>query len=714
MVSPHSWLGRSIVQRTALSALTLTAFVVGVVGALSFGFMRHLIQEGIEARLDNQAQLLAERVGLSLDAVAGDVAGLAANSLVVNGLVDSGGRVAYLQPFLQDRELAIPIRYTLALTDFAGQMLAAHGTVTENTYLGSELVSRAINEASSGAKVVPGEELRLRLAQPVVYPATGQSEGALVLELSLRDVVKLVQELLPNDLQLSLFQAGASHRVTVNPLPTADTLSVTKMLPLAAPLDSVGLRLEISIDRSQALAPVERLSWIYLLVGVSTLIVAWLLSRRMSRSLTQPLIALSNAVDRVTSQATLDIRIPVVGHDEVSRLAEAFARMVNRVRETQENLEDLVVDRTRALRETEKRLKTVFDNVVDAIITLDNAAHIEDFNKGAEQLFGISHAQAHGRPITDLVPEIGPIGARAVDYDAPPAAMNRRRELAGRRQDGSMFPAELSLSECQLGDRVLYVALIRDITERRRVDKLKNEFVSTVSHELRTPLTAIRGALSLISGGVAGQLSGQATSLLNIASNNTQRLLLLINDILDIEKIESGKMAYNIATQPLRPLVQQAIAAMAPYGEPLGVTFSLAGDGDDMNVSVDPDRLTQVLSNLLSNAAKFSPRGGNVEVDITRSERGARVCVRDHGPGIPEGFRDKIFRKFSQADSSDTRQKGGTGLGLAISKAIIEHFGGQIGFADAAGGGTVFYFDLPLVARATGQGVASEKTEGAL
>lgn len=233
-----------------------------------------------------------------------------------------------------------------------------------------------------------------------------------------------------------------------------------------------------------------------------------------------------------------------------------------------------------------------------------------------------------------------------------------------------------------------------EITERKKVERMKNEFVSTVSHELRTPLTSIRGSLGLIAGGVAGEVPPQVKAMIDIAYNNSERLVRLINDILDMEKIESGKMVFEMAPTSLMPLVEEAIAANQGYAEQYGVRFLLK-QSTDVKVNVDSDRLMQVLTNLLSNAAKFSPRGEVVELSVVAQDGKVRLSIADHGPGISEEFSRRIFQKFAQADSSDTRQKGGTGLGLSISKAIVERFSGVLGFETQAGKGTTFYFDLP-------------------
>lgn len=237
-----------------------------------------------------------------------------------------------------------------------------------------------------------------------------------------------------------------------------------------------------------------------------------------------------------------------------------------------------------------------------------------------------------------------------------------------------------------------------DITEQKRSEQMKNDFISTVSHELRTPLTSIRGSLGLVSAGVAGALPEKAAGLIRIAHSNSERLVRLINDILDIEKIESGRMPFDIRPMALAPLVQQSIDASSGYLADRGVTVALVDEAPEATAMVDPDRLHQVMLNLLSNAIKYSPAQDRVEVHIRRSNGMVRLSVSDNGPGIPEEFRSRIFGKFEQADSSDTREKGGTGLGLSIVKAITERLDGAVSFETTLGVGTTFHVDLPEVA----------------
>jgi signal transduction histidine kinase len=271
-------------------------------------------------------------------------------------------------------------------------------------------------------------------------------------------------------------------------------------------------------------------------------------------------------------------------------------------------------------------------------------------------------------------------------------AEHRVRTTAGWR----WIASRAKVVERDWSGRALRVAGTNlDITEGKEIERLKAEFVSTVSHELRTPLTALIGALGLLDRQAAGKLAPDAAMFLGMARQNGERLAVLINNILDIEKIESGRMEFRLDAVDIRPLLERAVSLNAPYAEKLGVRFEL-GAADEAVVSGDEDRLLQVLTNLMSNGAKFSPKGSAVSVSAVKRDAAVRVSVADSGPGVPEEFRGRIFGKFAQADGSDTRGRGGTGLGLSISRAIVEKLGGTMDYQSTPGKGATFYFDLPL------------------
>ena len=354
---------------------------------------------------------------------------------------------------------------------------------------------------------------------------------------------------------------------------------------------------------------------------------------------------------------------------------------------------------TRLARDNEARVGAIVDTVADGIITIDEFGKIETVNPAAENIFGYVGNELVGQNVRILMPP--PYSVEHDGYlehyrDTGIARIfGKGRELEGLRKDGTTFSLELVINEMILGDTRMFTGVTRDITERKRAEKMKSEFVSTVSHELRTPLTSIKGSLGLLRSGVAGNLPDKMTSMLDIAYNNSERLVLLINDILDIEKIEAGKMDFRRETVDLSTLIHQAVTENVGYAEAHSVTFRITDNLPDARISGDGSRLMQVLNNLLSNAAKFSNEDTDVDISLRRADAGYRISVTDRGKGIAEEYREQLFEKFSQADSSDTRQIGGTGLGLSISKAIIERHGGEIGFVSVAGQGSTFFFELP-------------------
>jgi signal transduction histidine kinase len=232
-----------------------------------------------------------------------------------------------------------------------------------------------------------------------------------------------------------------------------------------------------------------------------------------------------------------------------------------------------------------------------------------------------------------------------------------------------------------------------ELSEGRRLEQAKNEFISIVSHEVRTPLTSIHGALNLLKSGLGGELNDQGRQLLDVAYRNSQRLVRLVTDILDLQKIESGAMTFNLRPIEVAPFLAQAIDASQGFARQFGVRLALVPAVGVGQVQADADRLMQVMDNLLSNAAKFSPAEGLVTVGAERRADGIRVFVQDRGSGIPEDFRSRIFTRFAQADTSGARN--GCGLGLSISRAIVEQLGGRLDFESTAGEGTSFFFDLP-------------------
>jgi PAS domain S-box-containing protein len=352
-----------------------------------------------------------------------------------------------------------------------------------------------------------------------------------------------------------------------------------------------------------------------------------------------------------------------------------------------------------ALRETRSFLETIIDSLPIMLFVKDaQDLRFVAFNRAGEELLGLGREQLLGRNDYDFFPK------EQADF-----FVARDREVLG---EGRRLEIPEEPIETAQGTRLLHtikvpikdaegrpaylLGISTDVTERKKMERMQNEFISTVSHELRTPVTVIRGALGLVAGGVTGTLPERAQELLDAAYKNSERLTVLINDILDIEKIGSGTMKFAIERHALGPLLEQSIQINAIYAQTLGVSFNLAPIPRDISVQVDGGRFLQVMTNLLSNAAKFSAAGGHVDLSLALHGRKAQIAVRDYGAGIPQEFQGRVFQKFSQADSSATRTKGGTGLGLAISKAIAEGMGGALTFETQPNVGTTFFFEVPL------------------
>ena len=338
------------------------------------------------------------------------------------------------------------------------------------------------------------------------------------------------------------------------------------------------------------------------------------------------------------------------------------------------------------LRRSEARTRSIIDNALGALITTNECGAIESVNPAAERIFGYTAAEMIGRTVGEFFDR----------FDSA-AALGRVTECPARRKDGETFPCEVSLFEFYADDdQRRYAAHILDVSERHVVDQMKKEFISTVSHELRTPLTSIRGSLGLLASGVMGELPPDARGMIAIAERNSVRLISLINDILDFDKLENGKMEMDRRPTPLHRILAHAIESISAVAVQDGVGIEL--HAPDALVLGDEERLLQVTVNLLSNAVKYSERGGVVSVHATADGEAMRIEVRDRGRGISPELQTKLFQRFQRADSSDSRTKPGTGLGLAICKAIVDQHGGTIGVASREGEGSTFWFRIPVCA----------------
>lgn len=357
---------------------------------------------------------------------------------------------------------------------------------------------------------------------------------------------------------------------------------------------------------------------------------------------------------------------------------------------------------SQALAESEARFREFAEIASDWMWELNEDYRFTYVSSRYTEITGVNAAEILGKTRQDL----------AIDGTTDEAWQQHIDDLAnrrpfrdfryvGRRPDG--VPMTCSVSGKPFFDAAGqfrgYRGTTTDVTKAEELNRMKSEFVSTASHELRTPLTSIHGALRLLAGGALGALAPKQQELVDIADRNSEHLMLIINDLLDLQRIESGTIEYRRAPVDLTELMLQAVQSNSGYADQFNVGIAIERADADSWVEGDCDRLQQVLTNLFSNAIKFSPEQTSVDVAVLRRGTNVRVEIKDRGPGVPEAFRDSLFEKFTQADGSDNRKVNGTGLGLSISKAIIDEHGGIIDFESVEGQGSTFYFELPAIAK---------------
>ncbi|MFZ6801040.1 PAS domain S-box protein [Undibacterium sp. Di24W] len=423
----------------------------------------------------------------------------------------------------------------------------------------------------------------------------------------------------------------------------------------------------------------------FLAVGFTSILVMvllWLWMRVPMRFLQE--ITAFATVSEIRSGRQLPVYQKTHEIYELSRALNQFSIMI---RSHERNLLDRMAQN-----------QAILENLADGIVVTESNGEIRSCNFALTKIFGYEAIELVGKNISILMPE--PIAGQ---HDGHMANYGRTgsskiigvgREVEAKRKDGTVFPADLAISKCRDRDDTIFIGVLRDISERRKLDRLKSEFVSTVSHELRTPLTSIHGSLKLVVAGVTGELNPEAKKMVGLAQKNSERLILLINDLLDMEKLVAGKMEMKISRVDIVSVLNQSVADNTAYADKYEVTLRLQSLPDAAHVSGDPARIAQVLANLFSNAAKFSGQSKVVDVRAIFNSDSTIIEVEDHGDGIAEDFKDKIFSAFAQASSGNTRQQGGTGLGLKISKVLVEAMGGEIGFRTQQGVGTVFWFSL--------------------
>ena len=388
--------------------------------------------------------------------------------------------------------------------------------------------------------------------------------------------------------------------------------------------------------------------------------------------------------------------------------------------------------RARSREREHMRFRELLEAAPDAIIEVDREGRIVLLNKATEQLFGYQREELLGQPVEVLIPENVRAGhsKHRNEYWKRPTTrpMGTGLKLEGQRKNGSRFPVEISLSPVQFEEGFRVSAIIRDVSERRRAEEqlrtiqetyteelaaknrelqarneeveranhLKSEFLSGMSHELRTPLHTIIGFTELLEEEIQGPLNDKQRRYMRHIHQDSQHLLALINDVLDLSKIESGQIELQREMFPVSDALEEAVASIRPRGEAKSIQIEIIVP-DPMHVYADRLRFKQILYNLLSNAVKFTPEGGRVWVQVNRTKEFVEVSVLDTGVGVPASARDSIFDKFYQVGQRQAGGIEGTGLGLAITRHLVEEHGGSIQLESEPGQGSRFTFSIPVV-----------------
>jgi PAS domain S-box-containing protein len=371
-----------------------------------------------------------------------------------------------------------------------------------------------------------------------------------------------------------------------------------------------------------------------------------------------------------------------------------------------DGLEQRVREQTADLHDMARQNELLLDSVGDGIYAVDLEGRITSCNPSTAQAIGCDPAQLIGRNAHEVLHVAHPAGHDGVPQGQQhtwarcyirralaEAEVARELEDVYRRTDGTCFPVELTASPMLNDDRVTgAVVVFRDVTQRREIERMKDEFLSTVSHELRTPLTSMLGSLGML-GTIVETSPAQAQRMITIALRSCDRLIRLINDILDVERIRSGKTRMERTPLEARVVLAATIREMTSLAEANGITLQL-GEADGWAVA-DADRVTQTLTNIVGNALKFAAPGTSVRLSAIAGDSEVIFSVADQGRGIPADKLALIFEPFEQVDSSDSREKGGTGIGLAICRGIVERHGGRIWAESEVGEGATFRFTLP-------------------
>jgi len=429
------------------------------------------------------------------------------------------------------------------------------------------------------------------------------------------------------------------------------------------------------IERSQRNAFKKLLVYGLIANAVLAIVMAIFFTRRITKRLD----VIVDNIERLKRGVPLNE--PIQGSDEIASADAVFHEAAVDVMR-QEAL----------LKETERRLRLIIERVPLGLIVINQVGTIEVFNHSIEQAFGYEPHELLGKNISKLFGTPKQSGSRVL-ATLSERAFGKLVELNAVRKNGEEFAIDFTLTDVTFGQKKRRLAIILDATERLEIRRLRQSFVTMVSNELRNPLNDVEQFLGSFSEGEYGEVSEKATKESVRARDNVERLILLLNDLFDLEKLESGRIDIEPRWCSLQPILDKSVSAVTVFAQKHKVEIEV--ERADIPIYADSNRIVQVLINFLSNAVKYSPPEGRVKIDVIEVGNSIEMRVIDHGRGIPQSHLHAVFERFQQVEAADAKKKGGTGLGLAICKAIIEEHGGTIGVTSEEGKGSTFWFKLP-------------------
>jgi len=637
---------------------------------------------------------------LRLESLADTIKNFSENHFIINGIVHPEQRKDYLEIMVTDFSRLQSIR-GITILDYRGHLIYSSMSIPPD--FKKDVYLRPVLETGKSLQELYRNGSHLLLIEPILHYDT--PIGAVVAEVNLLD---LMESLLPDD-ETVFYRLYAGDRILISlnhreneTYIMATTTAGTDGMEILHHLD---MRIEAGKLKKIHYKPLLAVMMQLAFITVLFLLLAAFISIRLGNSLTRPVL---DMVDKISS-ADMDKMVsfsPTGTEDELEILAEALDKRGAQIRQYRENARFL-------LEKSEARKRAVVDNLLDGIITIDEKGIIETFNPAAEEIFGYSQHEVIGRNVKMLMPE--PYHRNHDSYiqnylrTGTKKIIGIGREVAGKRKDGTVFPMDLSVNAMTVRDHRLFTGIIRDITQRKQAEqqlikakekaeeanRLKSEFLNVMSHELRTPLTVMLGNLPLLSEIEDMPPAEEIVEIVGDIDDAGQHLRQLINDLLDISKIEAGQMTLNLDIFNVQDIVDDSIDTIQNMAAKKNL--NLEKSGSSAPVTADPLRVKQILLNLMSNAVKFTD-AGKISIAMEPDHDQVIIRVTDTGCGIDPADMEQVFEKFTQVDSSSTRAAEGTGLGLAITKKLVELHGGKIGVESILGKGSTFWFSLPLAA----------------